>query len=103
MLQALKSQEDGFSPHPQREPFDSVEDAVSSEVEVDKAAWVRSETADDAMRTLTLKSFIHLHALLGSSTDCTLYALDNGKLFEGSTAQKFCLTAPPLLPWVCDS
>lgn len=48
MLQVLKTREDGFLPPSQRESFDGVGGAVSSEAKVDKAACERFGPGDHA-------------------------------------------------------
>lgn len=64
VLEASKSPENISAPLSRRESFESVEGPVSGEYVADRAAWKRSETADHAMRLLTLEFFKHLHGLL---------------------------------------
>lgn len=92
-LQVLKSRDDVFSRLLERESFDGMRGLVNSKEETDKTSWERSETADHSMRLLTLGFLKHLHGLLGKNT---LYALENGKLFEWSAAQELCFSAQRL-------
>lgn len=98
MLQTLKEREECFSTFSQQESFDSVEGLVTSEEEIDKAAWKRSESAHHVMCLLTLRFFKDLHGFLGKNP---LYASENDKIFEWSAVEQFFVSSATAC--VCDS
>lgn len=93
MLRVLKSPEGGYSHLSQRESFDSVRGVQTSEEQIDKPAWERSESADNAMRLLTLAFVEHLHGLFGNNT---LFARKSHKLDQWCTVPQLGFTVPAL-------
>lgn len=73
------SRRDGSSPRFLRESLDEVEGPVTTEEEVDEAAWERSEAVDYAMCLLALQFFSHPQALDASNS---LYTIDDDRPVE---------------------
>lgn len=63
---------------------------VTTDEEVNKSAWERSNAANHTMRLLTMQFFGHLHALFGSDSS---HILDDNNLLEWNEVRTLYFTA----------
>lgn len=93
LLHVTVSRSDVFLPGGQRTSIDGVRHPVTTEVEIEKAAWERFKAMDPAMDLLNLQFFSHFRALLDRRS---LYTLDNDHTFKQNVARQLQAAAPGL-------
>lgn len=91
LLHVPMSRGDGFSSLYQPESLDEVERVVTTEREMDEAAWDDFRAVEHRMHSLHLQLFSHLDALLGSNS---LYAFNSDKLLEWDAVKQLRSTTP---------